>query len=414
MRILGADLVRELPAGRPAEHTLVLLDTEGAVEGFEHAGTLPEVAAAVGRLAAGDPFLLGVNIPVVVPAKAARSRPLENLVRRRFGHKLPPGGRTALAADPLGVAGESLLAGLATAGTPCLPYPDRDRRQSGLAETYPGLALKALLWETSPLAESVDAARGEELFRALSPPDYRAAKLPARSGWADQVAALDLLLRLVGRKDGYDLGPVAETLAKTGTARDAERAAALFDATLIASTARRYLVAPENCLFLGDRESGYTILPADSFIRRLALTDAKPRAGELFPQDSLRKRLGAAARVRSLDLLSVPGRPQRLEARFSDPPSYEFDNVDEMMWWKHCRHVSGARLPVEGLVELVVRLADSGEAAPSLRLVRSRHRTLSFRFDPPEAWRAHVPTRDGRTYSFGILRAVYETLPTEG
>ena len=113
-----------------------------------------------------------------------------------------------------------------------------------------------------------------------------------------------------------------------------------------------------------------------------------------------------------MDLINLPGRATRMEAKFKEQPRYEFDNLDEMLWWKHTRHVSGPLLPVEGLAELIVVLVRSGdEESSSLRLVRSRHRTLSFRFDPPVAWRARVPTRDGKTYPFRVLRAVYETLP---
>jgi predicted RNase H-like nuclease len=412
VRILGADLVRKSPPDGPVEHTLLLLDDDGRMVRSARVGSLPEVAATVGVMTAGDSFLLGVNIPVVVPGKAARARPVESQVRRRFGFKLPPGGRAALAAEPLGIAGEALIAGLATAGLPCLPYPDRDRRNSGLAECYPGLSLKALLWESSSLIDPADQARSEELFRAYAAAPYRAAKLPARAGWSERAIGLELLLRALEPVKGFDLDPARGALARAGTAQEVERAAGLLDACLIAGTARRYLDSPEESLFFGDRDSGYVILPADGFIRRVALADQRPQAAELFPQASLRGRLSAAAKLRSLDLLSVPGKPQRLEATFENRPRYEFDNLDEMMWWKHCRHLSGPRLPTEGLVELLVELeAPSAESSPPLRLVRSRHRTLSFRFDPPDVWRGHVPTRDGKTYPFKILRAVYDTLP---
>ena len=65
---------------------------------------------------------------------------------------------------------------------------------------------------------------------------------------------------------------------------------------------------------------------------------------------------------------------------------------------------------------LLLAFPEKGAAEPGgqpLRLARSRHRTLSFRFDPPDQWRSHVPTRDGRTYPFAVVRAVYETLPQE-
>jgi predicted RNase H-like nuclease len=412
MRILGVDLTRDPASAGPGEHTLVMLDSDGRIARTEQAGTLPEVAAAVGELSGGEPFLLGVNTPVVVPAKPSRARPVENLVRRRYGFKLPPGGRAALSAEPLGVAGEALIAGLAAAGMPCLSYPDRDLRKSGLAETYPGLALKVLLWETSPLAQSREPSGNDQLFKAFMTPAYRAAKLPARSSWRNQAVNLELVLRVLTGTEGFDLEPAREALHAASSTAEVERAAALLDAALIAGAVRRYISSPESSLFLGDQEGGYIILPADSFIRRLGIADSRPQDGELFPQASLRKRLGAASKVRSLELLSVPGKPQRLEATYDDKPAYEFDNVDEMMWWKHCRHISGPRLPTEGLIELVVELKlSSGEGVSSpLRLARSRHTVLSFRFDPPGAWRRHAPTRDGKTYPFNVIRAVYEAI----
>jgi len=417
VRILGVDLTRQpLPNGS-VEHVLVLLDDDGGVASIQTASTLPGVAAAVAQLVGDEPFLLGVNTPVVVPAKSAKVRPVENLVRRRFRYRLPSGGRAALQSEPLGVAGEALIAGLAAAGMPCLPYPDRDRRQSGLAETYPSLILKTLFWDSSDLAQHGDAARREELFRAFTPPSYRSATMPARSGWADQAVALESILRVIASVEGFDLRPAREHLAGAKSTDEVDYAAALLDAALIAGTARRYLDDPEHSVFVGDNEGGYLILPADGLVRRLALGEPRPAHGKLFPQDSLRKRLGSDAKLNSPDLLSVPGRPRRIEATFVNQPHYEFDNLDEMMWWKHCRHVSGPHLPTEGLSELTVALETPLSISPKnpsvLRLVRSRHRTLSFRYDPPQAWRRQVPTRDGRTYPFKVVRAVYETMPIE-
>jgi hypothetical protein len=241
--------------------------------------------------------------------------------------------------------------------------------------------------------------------------------MPARGNWADQAVALDYALRIIDPVDGFDLGPARDHLAGAKSTEDVEYAAALFDAALIAGTARRYLDDPEHSVFLGDHEGGYLILPADGLVRRLALGEPRPAHGKLFPQDSLRKRLGSDAKIHSPDLLSVPGRPRRIEAAFVNHPHYEFDNLDEMMWWKHCRHVSGPHLPTEGLSEMVVTLETPLSISPknpsTLRLVRSRHRTLSFRFDPPQAWRRRVPTRDGQTYPFKVVRAVFETMPTE-
>jgi len=418
VKVFGVDLTRGVASGTdgPAPHTLVLLDDGGKVVRHQQLQTLPAVAAAVGSLAADEPFVLGVNIPVVVPAKPARARPVENTVRRRFGCRLPPGGRASLGAEPLGVAGEALMAGLATLGLPCLPYPDRDQRRSGLAEAHAGVTIKALLWESSLMAAARDAEGREALFRSYAVPPYRAANMPARSGWGDHAMALELLLRALDPVEGYDLLPARDALARSMTRDAVEQAAALLDAALIAGTALRYLQSPERCLFLGDHESGYVIMPADSLVRRLGASEIRPSAGGLFPQESLRERLGADAALRSVDLLDVPGRPQRIEAAFHNSPVYEFDNVDEMMWWKHCRHLSGPRLPTEGLSEMSVTLDPEpagAETPPALQLVRSRHRVLSFRFDPPGGWRARVPTRDGRTYRFRVGRAIFQTLPAD-
>jgi predicted RNase H-like nuclease len=407
VRILGADLPL-LPDDREVEQTVVLLDEDGRASQVEHASSLPGVAACVGRLAGGEPFLLGVNVPVVVPAKPARSRPVENLLRRRMGFRLPPGGRGKSPGDARSAPGETLIAGLAAAGQPCLPYPDRDRRQPGLAETHPALTLRALLWESSPLASAPEQAGRDRLFRAYAPPTYHASQSRARTPWTERAAAMDLVLRALGSVEGYDLEPAAAALARAASERDLNRAAGILDAALCAGTARRYLERPEACVFLGDREQGYVIFPAEGPVRRIALGGAAAAKGRLFPERSLRERLGRRARLRPVDLLSVPGKPSRTEASFQEPPGYEFDNVDEMLWWKHCRHVSGVALPTEGLCELVVSLGE-GDAGP-LKLSRSRHATLSFRFEPPTVWRARVPTRDGRTYPFRVLRAVYETL----
>ncbi len=412
MNIVGVDIQRAPPGDTPAEHTLVVLDESGNVERTQRLNSLPEVAAWVGDHVGSEPFLLGVNVPVVVPAKPARSRPVENLVRRRFGSRLPAGGRGALSAAPLGVAGETLLAGLAAAGRPCLPYPDRNRRQSGLVECHPALIVKALAWEASPLARSPERPERDELFRAYAPPAYRSAHIKSRCGWAEQAVALDLALGTLAGAQGFDTTPARRALDGASSGTDVERAGALLDAALIAGTARRYLASPESCVFLGDQENGYLILPADGYLRRLALSDARKSRGRLFPQASLRERLGTYAQLRSADLLTVPGRPQRTEATFREHPCYEFDNLDEMLWWKHCRHVKGPGLPTEGLQELHVSLSLDADELELLKLVRSRHRTLSFRFEPPASWRAHVPTRDGKPYPFTVHRAIYDTLPT--
>lgn len=406
MRILGADLSRERADGEEGLNTLALLDDGGRVSALRHPANLPALASAVAELAEEEPFLMGVNLPLTAPPKASKSRPVDNLVRRRFGYRTRAG-----AAAPTGGA---LLAALAAAGTPCLPYPDRDRRKSGLAEIHPGLVLKALLWEGAPAARGAGHPFREDVFRAYGAPAYRPVIGRGRSTWAETSARLDLLLRALDKVEGIDLEATREALSTAASDSEVDRVGSMLDAALLAGTARRYLDAPETCVFLGDPDKGYTILPADGFIRKLGLREGPPSRGQLFPKASLRDRLGGVADIRSLELLAVPGRPQRLEAVFREVPSYEFDNLDEMLWWKHCRHLSGPALPIEGLQELSVHLGDEDESRrPPLRLVRSRHRTLSFRFDPPDTWRVRLPTRDGKTYPLRVLRASYDVLPAQ-
>ena len=146
MRILGVECSGGASRTEPAERTLVLLDEAGRVCKVDRVESFSAIAPAVGHLVGDDVFLLGVDVPVVVPAKPVRGRPVESLIRRRFGLRLPPGGRAS--SETGGLRGEALMAGLATAGLPSLPYPDRDRRRSGLAETHPLLILKALLWQS--------------------------------------------------------------------------------------------------------------------------------------------------------------------------------------------------------------------------------------------------------------------------
>lgn len=410
MRILGADLSGENTAGGGAPNTLAVLDDGGRVSVVRHPTSLPDLAAIVAELTDLEPFVLGVNLPLVAPARTSKFRPVDNLVRRRFGYRLAPTKRTEAAHG--GVTGAAVLGALAAAGTPCLAYPDRDRRKSGLAEVHPGLVIKTLLWEAAPAARATAHPFREEAFRAYTAPAYRASAGRVRSTWAETASRLDLLLRALQGIAGFDLAPTRDALAVAATETEVARAGSILDASLLAGTARRYLDSPETCVFLGTPESGYTILPADGFIRKLGLREGPPTKGQLFPRTSLRERLGNSAELRALELLAVPGRPQRLEAIFRAAPVYEFDNVDEMMWWKHCRHLSGPVLPTEGLQELSVDLdPDGSEGQPVLRLVRSRHRTLSFRFDPPETWRLRLPTRDGKTYPFRILRANYDVLP---
>jgi predicted RNase H-like nuclease len=413
VHILGADLPRGTPGGEPREQTVVLLDADGRIAGVEHVASLPAVAEAVGRLAGGEPFLLGVNVPVVVPSKQTRMRAVENLVRRRLGFRMPAGGRSASGGTTRGIVGETLIAGLAAAGQPCLPYPDRDGRTPGLAETHPGLILKSLMWESSPLASLPEQEAQEQLFRAYEPPSYRPARGRSRRAWAQRASNLDVILRALGSVAGFDLERVRSELSRAASERDVERVAGIFDAALIAGTVKRHHEMPETCLFLGHPEQGYVIIPADGLVRRLALSGTAAPTGQLFPQASLRERLGRHARLRPVGLFKPEaGRPQRIEASFEKQPRYEFDNVDEMLWWKHCRHLAGPVLPTEGLQELVVVVGAAAEHEAPLKLQRSRHQTLSFRFEPPTAWRAHVPTRDGKAYPFRVLRAVFETLPS--
>ncbi|HEX4822879.1 MAG TPA: hypothetical protein VFV19_01055 [Candidatus Polarisedimenticolaceae bacterium] len=389
MRILGADLRDLGTAG--GEATVALWDEPSATV---HAPDLPSVAREVARLAAGEPFVLAVDVPVAGASAEGKARRVDGWVQRRLGVRLP-----ARAGE--GANGTQLLAALATAGHPCLPYPDRDRRQAGLAEIHPELVLKSLVWERSIAASARELPQREAILRALEIPAYRGARV-ARASDDERFAALDLAITIAVAA-GVDPRAAREELTRGAVAR----AASIFDATLLVHAAERYLDEPERTAFVGARETGYTILPADAFLRRVALkeTPRTPERSRLFPRASLEERLADHATVRPLELLDMGGRAQRVEAVFDEVPRYEFDNLDEMLWWKHCRHLAGPDLPVDGLDEMVVRL--ESDDAP-LRLVRSRHKTLSFRFEPPQSWRARISPRDGKTYAFRVLRAVFE------
>ena len=395
MRILGAT-VRELtPSG--GRGALAALDADGRIATLTAIDGVPALTREAVRLAAGEPFLLAADLAIV--QGSGKSRRVDGWVHRRLSVRL-----AAVRASSL--PGSELVAALAAAGQPALPYPDRDRRRTGLVEIHPELVLKALLWESSAAASSPSLPDREEILRALEVPVYRGAKL-TRASWAERFALLDRALRMVSISE-LDHGALREELTKAVTVDAVDRAAASFDAALLAFAARRYMEEPERCAFVGDRESGYTVLPADAFLRRVVLREpARADRGALFPKASLKDRLGSHAEVRPLELIDLPGRAQHFEAVFRQAPLLEFDNVDEMLWWKHTRHLDGPEIPSEGLREMVVKLEAETDHAP-LRLTRSRHKTLSFRFEPPHTWRARIAPRDGRTYPFRVLRATYE------
>jgi len=396
MRILGATVRDLTPSG--GRGALAALDAAGRIATLAAIDGLPALTREAARLAAGEPFLLAADLAIV--QGPGKSRRVDGWVHRRLGVRLG-----ALRAS--GLQGGELVAALAAAGQPGLPYPDRDRRRTGLVEIHPELVLKALLWESSAAAAAPGLPDREEILRALDVPVYRGPKL-ARASWAERFALLDRAMRMVSGTGDLDGTTLRDELTKAVTVDAVDRAAAAFDAALLAVAARRYLEEPERCAFVGDRETGYTVLPADAFLRRVVLREpARADRGALFPKASLRDRLGSNAEVRPLELLDLPGRAQHFEAVFRQTPLLEFDNVDEMLWWKHTRHLDGPEIPSEGLREMVVRL-ESAENDGPLRLTRSRHKTLSFRFEPPQTWRARIAPRDGRTYPFRVLRATYE------
>ena len=186
---------------------LVRLGAEGGIHeirSLEGAGALP---AEVAALAGDEPFTLALDIPVAVPTISGRTRKFEAIVRRRLGHKLPPGGRAAASQDSgRTLSAEALLAGLSTVGRPALSYPDRDRRRDGVAEVSPDLALKALLWESSTALWGSGEGK-DQIFRAFSTPAYRRHQAPKRSDWATRAVALDLAMRGLIGVEGFDLEP---------------------------------------------------------------------------------------------------------------------------------------------------------------------------------------------------------------
>ena len=404
MRIFGADL-RDLDR-TPGGGTVVALDAQGSVGAVSLVPDLTGFVREVSRLAGDETFLLAIDVPIS-GGGAGKPRRVDGWVRRRLGVRLPSVRRDGTAFP----SGSELVSALATAGLACLPFPDRDGRQSALVEIHPELVAKALIWERSAASGARELPDREAVLRALPVPDHRAPR-STREGWAEGYAALDAAILAVSPAEGFDFRPALDELRQAGTEDAVAACARLFDAILLAGAARRYLDEPERCAFVGLRESGYVVLPADAFVRRVALREPVRTAGRaaLFPRASLEARLAPHAAVRPTALLDLPGQAQQVEAIFDNQPRYEFDNLDEMMWWKHCRHLAGPELPTDGLNEIVVRLdASDDDATTSLRLVRSRHKTLSFRFEPAAAWRRSVPPRDGKTYRFLVLRATFDT-----
>jgi hypothetical protein len=406
VKIFGADLARTGPDNETQEWTLVHLDPSGSVQAVHHPSSLGGLIAEMSELAEDDPFLLGVNIPVAIPTKASRTRPFESLIRKKFGIRIQPGGRNAPKSGEGAVTGEKLLAGLAGAGLACLTYPDKNRTTSALAEIHPGPTLKSLLWIGSELGKNLSQAEKESLCRSYQSPAYHPGLGRRKREWTEFLPALDLLLRTLSKQPGYDFRPTAKLLTAIGGEKDFIRAVSIFDACLIAGTARRHMESPEACAFCGERENGYTILPSDDFLRRMLIDPPAAGKKKLFPQATLKESLRGVADIRSLDLLEVKGKPKNIQAIFHELPCYEFENVDEMLWWKRCRHVDGPTLPVEGLTELSVQV--EGDTRRPLVLQRSRHTALSFRFHPPAAWRSLMQPRDNKVYQFQILRASYE------
>src|SRR5258705_11993439 len=81
MRIFGADL-REL-AVASGTGTIVALDAKGAVATVARVGDLPALAREASTIAAGDPFLLAVDVPVAGGATAGETRPRASWGPRR-------------------------------------------------------------------------------------------------------------------------------------------------------------------------------------------------------------------------------------------------------------------------------------------------------------------------------------------
>jgi len=92
VKVFGATLPRTTTPGGPL-WTLVSIDPSGRVVGCAWPRSMPELITEVGKMAGEDPFLLGVDVPVVVPSRNVRSRAVDNVVRRRLGHRLEPGSR---------------------------------------------------------------------------------------------------------------------------------------------------------------------------------------------------------------------------------------------------------------------------------------------------------------------------------
>ncbi len=169
LKVFGADLAQGIPDKGTPEWTLVSSDRSGTITEVRRPSSIPGLVAEIATLAGEDPFLLGVDIPVVLPVRPSRSRPFEGLLRKKFGVRIQTGGKP----EDGRITGEQLLGALAGAGHACLTYPDRNSRNSGLAEIHPGAALKGLLWIGSRVGDGLPDSHRETFCRSYKVPAYR-------------------------------------------------------------------------------------------------------------------------------------------------------------------------------------------------------------------------------------------------
>ncbi|HWH14752.1 MAG TPA: hypothetical protein VNT51_08390 [Miltoncostaeaceae bacterium] len=242
-RALGLHLLpdsRLVGSGRPS--CLAEVDAAGHLVRLELLEGDAQIVAAL----PGDPLLLVVDAPLVVPNETGR-RDVE-VVLSWLDCPVFPASRRRLAQLAGGVRGEALAARAAG--------PGRD-----LAEGVPDVALRQLARERAGAADQGDLGRYRAEWLALRAPRYRP-KGTGRAQAAGMAEAARLLATAVDL-DGWWPDPSGDDWALIADA-------ARIDAVACALTAARALADPERVLWLGSSARGRVVVPADAAMRARA------------------------------------------------------------------------------------------------------------------------------------------------
>jgi hypothetical protein len=301
----------------------------------------------------GRAVSLAVDVPVAVGGKSGKPRRVDGWLRRRLGVRI------TVSRGPS--AGSDLL----TAWRWRAPVPSVPRSRSPAVRSRrdPSGALRqGLMWESRrPRPRTIFKTVSRSL-RALPVPEYRTlvrsrdVGRPLRRARRDAPAVLG--------SDGYDFR------RRSTSSTRATRTGRALAASLVRRDARggpRGAISRARALRVRRlARRGYVVLPADPFVRRVALREPARAAGHtpLFPQRSLESRLAPHAVIRPLARSTCRDKPNRWRPFSRRSRATSSTTSTRMMWWKHGRHLAGPELPTDGLHEIVVRSSQGVRTTP--------------------------------------------------